>query len=504
MSRPHIRRRRALRLIAGLAALGCAHRVATPIRMSIPTSLPARAHGADAAPVTARAYLPYSAALAGWAPRPSRVWGTHFSMEWDAAEHAQDIALEPPRLAAAGITALRTNMYWRDVEPVNTTPDRFAWAAYDERLAAYSADGRDVVVSVVAYPKWAMVYACGFGFTSPAMADEWRSFMRAAAERYRAAPYHVIAWEIGNEVDGKTTVTDADRLRPPDWGGDEPAHQTGGCWGDRVAEYIDFLRIAHEEVKRADPTAMVTFGNLAYADVEHRFHIDFLDRFLELGGADYIDYVGYHWFPDVRGAFPTEPPGPDLLWRLSGTLKRHGVGRPIWLTETNRGTQVGSAALEARQVEFLTQTLPEVLAQGAIERVYWYAWGDFPGQAADAWQRGLVRADRSAKPALSMVPYARRYTDGYGAVLRYDDVIALGFHVPRAAIRHVIAWTPDGRSRTIDLPLAPGETATRMTFPMALLVAGRCCPTAALPVRDGRVTVPVGAQSVFVEIRSPR
>lgn len=451
-----------------------------------------------------RLYLPYAAVRGAFTPGPTRVWGTHFGMEWDASEHALDTAVEPPRLATAGITALRTNLYWRDVEPENTTPDRFRWSAYDERLAAYSADGRDVVVTVVAYPKWAMVYACGYGFTSSGMADEWRSFMRAAAERYRDPPYRVVAWEIGNEVDGKTTVTDVDRARPPDWGGNEPAHQTGGCWGDRVAAYVDFLRIASEEVKRADPSAKVTFGNLAYADVEHRFHMDFLDRFLELGGARYVDYAGYHWFPDVRGAFPTEPPGPDLLWRFSGTLKRHGVGLPIWLTETNRLTQEGSAALEARQVEYLTQTLPEVLAAGDIERVYWYAWGDFPGQAKDFWQRGLIRADRTAKPALLVVPYARRFTAGHGEILRYDDVAVLAFHLPRALERHVIAWSRDGRSHTVELSVAPAESATRTTFPMAELTAGRCCPVEPLPARGGRIRLSVGAESAFVEITSAR
>lgn len=212
------------------------------------------AEAASSEPPTAhRIYLPYAADRSGWAPGPTRVWGTHLSMEWDESQHALDLALEPPRLKGAGITALRTNLYWRDVEPVNTTPDRYAWAGYDARLAAYSADGRDVVVSVVAYPKWAMVYACGYGFTSPEMADEWRAFMRAAAERYRDAPYRVVAWEIGNEVDGKTVVTAPDRERPPEWGGGEPMPPQIGCWGDRPAAYLAFLKPAYGAIKAVDP-----------------------------------------------------------------------------------------------------------------------------------------------------------------------------------------------------------------------------------------------------------
>ncbi|MCC7018680.1 MAG: hypothetical protein IT332_02925 [Ardenticatenales bacterium] len=457
-----------------------------------------------ASPERHRAILPYAARNDTWAPGPPRVWGTQFSMEFDAAEHALDVSVDLPRLAAAGIGGLRTNLYWRDVEPVNTTPDRFDWSRYDDRLAAYARDGRDVVVSIVAYPKWAMVYGCGFGYTTPEMADEWRSFVRAAAERYREAPYRIAAWEIGNEIDGKTTVTADDRKRPPDWGGDEPAAQTGGCWGNRVAEYVDFLRVAHEEVKRAAPGTRVTFGNLAYADVEERFHMDFLDRFLELGGGRYIDYAGYHWFPDVQAAFPTEPLGPDLFYRFRATLRRHGVGVPIWITETNRGTNEGSNALDARQVTFLTQLLPRVLAAGDVERIYWYAWGDFPGQVPGFWQRGVIRADRTPKPALYALPTVRHFTNGRGTVVRDDDIVVLAFQVPRALDRHVIAWSPDGRSRTLDLPAAPGETATITTLPMEMLTAGTCCAERQLGQRDGRFRVTVGAESVLVEVRLVR
>lgn len=497
----------ALATALGLAALPTPTAFKPPIApVDPPPSLQANRPHVAASPrlsVTAgsRVWLPFAARRAAAAQLPARVWGTHFAMEWDPTEHALDVSIEPPRLAAAGIGSVRTNMYWRDVEPIDTTPDRFDWSGYDARLAAYSAAGRDVVVTVVAYPRWAMVYSCGYGFTSPAMAEEWRSFIGAAAARYRDAPYRVVAWEIGNEVDGKTTLHERDHARPPDWGGGEPAHQTGGCWGDRVEAYVEFLRIAHDAIRAADPTAFVTFGNLAYADVEARFHMDFLDRFLALGGAAFIDYAGFHWFPDVRGAFPTEPPGPELLWRFSATLRRHGVGVPVWLTETNRLTQQGDPALEPRQVQYLTQLLPEMLAAAPIARVYWYAWGDFPGQAPGFWQRGLIRDDRTPKPAMYALPTVQRFTDGVGTIVRRDEaVVALAFRRPRALARHVIAWSADGRARSLRVPIEPGETATLTTLPLDELAAGRCCPSRPLPAQDGYVDVPLRAESSFVEI----
>ena len=79
-------------------------------------------------------------------------------------------------------------------------------------------------------------------------------------------------------------------------------------------------------------------------------------------------------------------------------------------------------------------------------------------------------------------------------------VVALAFRRPRALARHVIAWSADGRARSLRLPIEPGETATRTTLPFDELAAGRCCPTQPLPVRDGHVDVPLGAESSFVEI----
>jgi len=183
------------------------------------------------------------------------VFGTQFApfQEEIPAMYADVVAHDLPRVQQAGFTSIRTHVYWRDIEPANTTPDAFNWAGYDQRLRDYREHGLDPLVGIVGYPKWATRYACGGGLLE-GMAPEWRQFVRALAERYSAPPYNVHLWEIGNEVDGETEVDPAeDGQRPPDQGGNEPTWPFGGCWGDMASEYVEFLRIAYQEIKSSGP-----------------------------------------------------------------------------------------------------------------------------------------------------------------------------------------------------------------------------------------------------------
>lgn len=449
---------------------------------------------------TASIQLPYAAKGAvPAAGRPSIVWGAQFTFEDDAAASARDIDLELPRLKDAGARSIRTHLRWKDVEPERREPAAFDWTTPDRLIGAYSRAGFDVVVSIVDYPAWAMVYRCGYGYRSPEMAARWAGFVRAAAERYDAAPYRVAAWEIGNEVDGKTVVTDVDDKRPPEWGKGEPMPPQIGCWGDRPAAYLAFLKPAYAAVKAVDPEVPVTFGNLAYATTDI-FHRDFLDRFLDLDSGAYFDYVGYHWFPELREFFPAEPTGPEKYRMIADRLARRGLSKPIWITETYRRTAQGDAQSERDQIRFLTEELPEVLACCPVARVYWFAWTDFPAQEAGKPQRGLVRSDHTPKLAWPILRYTIQHTDGAGRDISSDGTIAYEFRPARSGVRAIIARRPDGTNGVLRVPTQPGETATLTTFPDDALRQGTCCPQVRLAARGGAWEVPVSGRANYVRI----
>ncbi len=435
-------------------------------------------------------------------PRP-RVWGTQFVMEMiDLEANNADLRGELPRARAAGIASVRTMVRWDQVEPQNTTPDRFDWRRIDQQLGAYSIQGIDLLVSVVGYPGWATQYGCG-GRLLPGMEGEWREFMGALAKRYGKPPYRIAAWEIGNEPDGMLVIDSEDRGRPPGWGPSEPAPPYGGCWAGRAAEYKVFLQAAYESVKAVDPRMRVTLGGLAYVDGRssgrNDFDIEFLDQLLAAGGGPYFDFFNYHWFPD----FPFQPAGYVRHRVVTATLARYGYPKPIWLTETNRLVVPWGPTPEADQIRFLTQDILDVLAFSNIERIYWYGWKDYPPTVPDQVgmpQRGLIRADGSPKPALQVLPHVIRHTNGNGEGIPASRIHAYRFDWPRAAETHVIARSTDNRSASLTIPATAGRRVTIRSFPVAAVLAGRCCNERVVELPGGLFNLDVGPDPVFVEV----
>jgi hypothetical protein len=437
--------------------------------------------------------LPYAARRVGLEEPPRLVWGTQFMLEAYPEWHELDVETELPRARAAGLTSIRTNLRWDNVEPHNVAPDRFDWTVPDRRLRRYVDEGFDLLVTVVAYPRWATVYQCGYDLR-PGMEAEWREFVRQAALRYGR---HVSGWEIGNEPDGKTVVTPSDWKRTPGWGRGEPTVPLGGCWGDRPEAYLRFVAAAYEEIKAVDVAVPVSFGSLAYAP---GFHLDLLDRYLAIGGASTFDYLGVHWFPDAA----YEPP--DGLERhrvLVETLERHGADKPVWLTETYRLTHPDVPETEARQVTFLTKELVEIIAQPEIERVYWYGWIDLPDElfdGVDDYERGIVRNDHTPKPALQIMPDTIQYTAGRVHDASTKDIVVYRFDRSRTRSRHLIAWTRDGRAGELRLPAAAGVSATSTRYPKDMLLEGRCCNVVTVPEMDGVITIPIDEDARFVKV----
>jgi len=442
-------------------------------------------------------YLPAVSRSGYLGPPPPLVWGLQFAMEdLDDPSPAEAVTMLQ-KARTVGLRSVRTNLRWDWVEPRNTTPDAYTWEAYDRRLAAYADAGYDIMLTLVAYPAWATTYQCGHSLL-PGMEVEWRQFVRAAAQRYSESRYRVSAWEIGNEVDAKTTVGPEDYERSPDWGGGQPSTPYGGCWGDRAPAYRDFLRAAYEEIKSVDPAARVTLGGLANADIFDIFHMDFLERLLESGGGEYFDFLNYHWFPDVPG----QPDGPEKLRRLRDTLRRHGYDMPVWLSETYRLSHPMEPDGEAGQVRFLNRELIEVLADPAVERVYWYGWLDFrPEWKAQPWHpdRGLLRADRSDKPALLVLEELIRLASGRPSDASTARVGVIRFSWPRQP-DGVVAWSLTGATESLRLAAPPGARAVITSFPLEMLLAGRCCARVEAVEAGGAVTLDVGPDSVFVRL----
>lgn len=492
--------------------------------------------GATAPAVSAqeRIYLPFAAARADLGP-PTRVWGLQLALEHYPGYHDATVAADLARARAAGLGMVRTFVRWDEIEPEDVEPEGYDWTATDARLAPYRDAGAELVVSIVAYPPWATVYRCGYGLRT-GMAAEWRELVRALALRYGGPEWRVALWEIGNEVDGRTTVRPADFdpiRRPPGFGPGEPTVPIGGCWGDRAEAFVAFHRAAWREIRLVDPAARVAFGGLAYAPFEDNFVAGFLDDFLAAGGGPLIDVLSVHWF---GGVAYHEPTGVARLRALRAVLARHGVDVPIWLTEVHRMTRHGDAESELWPVEWLTRDLVEVLAEPYVDRVVWYGWRDFPAEVVagvgSPWQRGMVREDGSDKRALPVLEAVIRATGGRPAPLSIaegkrsaaeaiaaslipgalpaaivegpsEDVFGAVFARPGSGEMHVVAFARRGGPATVRLALPPGWSAAVLRAPQEAVRAGTAPVVDRPAVVRGVVDVALGADTALVRLTAP-
>jgi len=429
---------------------------------------------------------------------PNVIWGTQFGPDQERRTAAYDeiVARELPLVQAAGFTDIRTHLYWRDVEPENTTPDAYDWSWYDRRFRDFRRFGLNPVVSIVGYPLWATKYYCGGGLL-PGMEAEWREFVRAAAERYSVPPYNVHIWEIGNEVDGETEVDpEEDSQRPPEQGGNQPTWPFGGCWGDIAPEYVTFLRAAYEEIKAVDPNATVMMGGLAYAVFDKWFIKDFFDNFLAAGGAAYTDVVGFHWFP-YRQPWATAA---EKAAELRSIMARHGVSKPLWLTETYMWDRENDTDTRDLRVAFITQELPRALGSGAVDRIYWFGFWDF-NPAISTFDRGLTTVDHRPKPGLKVFEITARFVRSHPLPPRRmpPGVEAYRFVQPQEGRETWAVWSTTGQEETLSLSV-PGTVVEAVRIQVGDTYTATHAITTTLTVADGWVTVPVGPETTFLQV----
>jgi hypothetical protein len=442
-------------------------------------------------------YLPL--VLYNWRARlPKVVWGAQFAPYQERREpfYSRLVEHELPRVQAAGFTSVRTHLYWRDVEPENTTPEAFDWTMYDRRFRDFRRFGLEPVVSIVGYPLWATRYYCGGGLL-PGMEAEWREFVRAAAQRYSAPPYNVRIWEIGNEVDGKTEVNpEEDCRRPPEQGGCQPTWPFGGCWGDMAPEYVAFLRAAYEEIKAVNPTATVMLGGLAYAVFDKWFIKDFFADFLAAGGGAYTDVVGFHWFP-YRQPWATAA---EKAAELRSIMAAYGVSKPLWLTETYMWDRENDTDTRDLRVAFITQELPRALGSRAVERVYWYGFWDFD-PAFSTFDRGLVTVDHEPKPGLKVFEIMAGFVNGRPEP---PEAIPLGIEAyrfvrPCGNQETWALWSTTGQVETLTLPIS-GSSVEAVQIQVGDTYTTTQAISNVVPVENGQVILSVGPETTFLRV----
>lgn len=279
--------------------------------------------------------MPAARAHAGAAEPPlsPAFFGMHF--------HRNDLAWPQGAMGPGAVRIWDAGAQWAEINPAKGV---FLWSALDAHVSRARANGADVLMTLGRTPRWASARpnepsAYGPGQAAePALDQYWREWVTAAARRYQGK---IRYWEIWNEPNDVTFFSgSADKL-------------------------VEMARQAYFILKEVDPSNQVVSPS--------PYNMSYLDYYLALGGGDYADIIGYHFYL-------SEPPEALANWYLPGvraTLAAHGqASKPLWNTEGGylRPTTPGPKTLSDQTGAAYLARAHLLSWAGGLARFYFYAW----------------------------------------------------------------------------------------------------------------------------------
>ncbi|MBK7200315.1 endo-1,4-beta-xylanase [Candidatus Amarolinea dominans] len=307
---------------------------------------------------------------------------------------------------------------WADIAPAKGV---FNWDALDAHVSRARANGADVIMNLGRTPRWASARpaepsAYGPGQAAePALDQYWQDWVRAVATRYQGK---IRYWEVWNEPN-------------------DTAFFSGSA-----EKLVDLARQAYFILKTSNPDNQVLSPS--------PYNVNYLDYYLSLGGGDYADVIGYHFYlaeapealatwyiPSVRAVLTQRGQADKPLWNSEGGYLRPAVPGPKTLSDETGAAYLARAYL-------LNWT-------GGVSRFYFYAWDNHTATNIE-----LTAADNTTLTAAGV---AYRELSGWllGAQLselRVDEagVWILTFDHPTHGQAYIV-WHPT-ETIVFDLPAA--------------------------------------------------
>jgi hypothetical protein len=396
-----------------------------------------------------------------------------------------------PRMAQAGASTVRINVFWDQIAPAAATPgpqDDPAWAAYDfarldGEVVATVAAGLRPILNVSRAPVWAE----GPGRPRDARAGTWKPdaaafgrFVSALARRYagtfvnpaggRPLP-RVTAFQLWNEPN-------LDTYLGPQWEGGKPF---------APGRFRALVNAGHRAVKAVQPRATVVAAGLApFGD--HRTTsgkrmppVSFLRGVLCVDARGRrtcrdrtsVDVVAHHPYAVRKPSSPalnaTDATIPDLgkITDVVGAARRARTIGPrtpkLWVTEVSYDSAPPDprGVPTARLSRWTAELLWRLWDQGA-ESVIWLQVRDarpIPSFAA-SYQSGMFLHDGAIKPS------AQAFRFPLVVTARRGDRLAVWWRAPRAG-RVRVQVRRGGRWATVRRATARTGGVGRTTVPAA-------------------------------------
>jgi hypothetical protein len=378
--------------------------------------------------------------------------------------------------ALAGVNWVRDRLRWREIQP---GPSEFAaHTTYDAAAACQAEAGLKVLQVFHDTPEWARDGAERGKF--PRDLRRVYRFCAAMSARFRGK---VQAWEPWNEANVES------------------------FGGHTVDEMCAFQKAAWLGFKAGDPS--VTVGWNASAAVPSDAQADGVIANETWPYFDTYNIHTYDW-----------PHGYPELW---APARRAACGRPLWITESDRGYRhLGNAPWcdlapegEQRKAELMAQEYALSLYAGAV-RHFHFILGNYQ-ESGNGVQFGLLRLDRTPRPAYVALAAVGRFLAGarcLGRVRPENDAHVYAFRARPDGIERdvLVAWA----EREVDWP-ERGKTVRRWPLPAALRIEGvydylgrmrECAAPAELGAAPLFVLLPPGESAKLalerVEVSPPR
>jgi len=335
-------------------------------------------------------------------PIPASYFGMHYS------DHSPSVPFGGRRLTLSWTWVQKARGQWD-------------FGRTDSLVQQTLKDNADVIGGLAFTPTWASSQPngdCPVGRGAcwePANLQDWREYVKAMGNHYKGQVHY---WEIWNE----------------------PSEAT--FFRSSVDALVTLTRAANEELKKIDPSNQVISPSPVGAP-----GFIWMDQFLQKGGGNYIDIVGFHFY------FAPSPPESVFgeVAAVRAIMAKNGVRKPLWNTEFGWG---GVQLDERQSVAYIGRAMILSYAAGT-PRAYWYIWGD-PKQKLP-----LVRED-GVTPTPAGKAYGALQEWMVGAVLKScsSTDIPQAWHashamwtcdLERGGVRSKIIWNPDGPN-AINIP----------------------------------------------------
>ena len=310
-------------------------------------------------------------------------------------------------LAAAGVTDIRQEFRWSDIEPAKGAPD---WRAADRIVAAARRHHVQVLAVLWTTPAWARGSSGSAAFPAietapPADPADFAAFAGAFAARY-ATP-NCDALRTGCAI-----------LAYQIW--DEP--NLSAAWGNALinpADYLRLLKAARIAIRSADPQAILVLGALAPTAEQSQVNLApqaYLRRLYELGGHDAFDVVaakpyGFNFPPADRRVDPGVLNFSHALLLRREMELHNEANKSIWITQFGWNALPGdwagaksvwSGVTGEQQVEYTRDALARAAAEwpwlGGMYIENLQPRPSAQGAADPRWGFALLNPDGAARP----------------------------------------------------------------------------------------------------------